>query len=517
MDEVYKRINDDTEMLDTCTDASEIEQFYAGQCVFLTGSTGFIGKSVVEKLLRTCANLKKLYILVRAKKGSSPTERLKKYLKDDFFNELRKTVPDFEKKIVLIEGDLSENGIGLSIIDRHSLIEEVNIVVHNAANVKFDIKVELALRINVLGTQSVLDLVSQCKNIKAFVYVSTAYSNCIYTDIEEKFYPSPADLKMVNDMIKADLETPNGINKAALKMLLGDIPNIYVFSKATAENFVKDYSKKVNFPCAVFRPSIVASTYKEPVAGWCGNLNGPAAGIIGYALGIIHTVFMTDSPIDLVPVDMCANALIAIPWYIVDNKKEEKTASVFNYGTSVTNPINVKACINWGYTHGSENPSIKMVWDCFIITTSNYWLWLFLEIFLHFIPAIIADVVLLTRGKKPMAVNGYFKIVRYFGIVRYFLNGIWRIHVTEMQKLWDRLKPHDKKKFHCDLREIDWMYFSSLYWNGLRVYILKEPMDTVPIARKRFARLRLYNKILFIFLSLLLIYTLNRFIRYICI
>lgn len=57
------------------TSKSEIVQFYRDKNVFITGASGFLGRLLVEKLLRLC-DVKKLYILLRQKKGVTPKERL---------------------------------------------------------------------------------------------------------------------------------------------------------------------------------------------------------------------------------------------------------------------------------------------------------------------------------------------------------------------------------------------------------------------------------------------------------
>jgi len=49
--------------------------------VFITGSTGFLGKILTEKLLRSCS-LKRIAILVRSKKGIDPSQRV-----SDVYNE----------------------------------------------------------------------------------------------------------------------------------------------------------------------------------------------------------------------------------------------------------------------------------------------------------------------------------------------------------------------------------------------------------------------------------------------
>lgn len=59
---------------------SEICQFYKNKSIFITGATGFLGKALVEKLLRSCRDLNTIYILIRHKKGKTPSQRLDEFL-----------------------------------------------------------------------------------------------------------------------------------------------------------------------------------------------------------------------------------------------------------------------------------------------------------------------------------------------------------------------------------------------------------------------------------------------------
>lgn len=59
---------------------SEIVKYYAGKSIFITGATGFLGKVLIEKLLRSCSDVKKIYLLVRHKKGNTPQQRLNELL-----------------------------------------------------------------------------------------------------------------------------------------------------------------------------------------------------------------------------------------------------------------------------------------------------------------------------------------------------------------------------------------------------------------------------------------------------
>lgn len=54
-----------------------VAEFYKGRSVFITGATGFMGKVLVEKLLRSCPEIGSLYLLMRPSKGKDAATRLK--------------------------------------------------------------------------------------------------------------------------------------------------------------------------------------------------------------------------------------------------------------------------------------------------------------------------------------------------------------------------------------------------------------------------------------------------------
>lgn len=61
---------------------NNISEFYKGTNIFITGGTGFVGKALIEKLLRTCVTIENIYILVRPKRGLGVEQRLKELLKN---------------------------------------------------------------------------------------------------------------------------------------------------------------------------------------------------------------------------------------------------------------------------------------------------------------------------------------------------------------------------------------------------------------------------------------------------
>lgn len=62
--------------------SSKIQQFYNDKNVFITGATGFVGKLLVEKLLRS-TDVAKIFVLIRTKKGKNINTRL-----DETFNDV---------------------------------------------------------------------------------------------------------------------------------------------------------------------------------------------------------------------------------------------------------------------------------------------------------------------------------------------------------------------------------------------------------------------------------------------
>jgi thioester reductase-like protein len=54
-----------------------VKEYYKGKNIFITGCTGFLGKVVLEKILRSIPEIGKIYVMVRPKGGVDPMERIK--------------------------------------------------------------------------------------------------------------------------------------------------------------------------------------------------------------------------------------------------------------------------------------------------------------------------------------------------------------------------------------------------------------------------------------------------------
>lgn len=60
---------------------TEIQSFYKGKNIFITGGTGFMGKVLIEKLLYSCSELNKIYVLIRPKRGRASEIRVDEMFK----------------------------------------------------------------------------------------------------------------------------------------------------------------------------------------------------------------------------------------------------------------------------------------------------------------------------------------------------------------------------------------------------------------------------------------------------
>lgn len=171
--------------------------------------------------------------MVRSKRGKSGAERLQELYSGPLFVVLQKIDPDYMQRVRAIDGNTRDLRVGLTDEIYNEIVELVNIILHAAADVRFDNTLKELSLVNLRGTRELLKLAEECKRLDMFAYISTAFSHCERKFIEEKFYEPPMEPE---EMIKiAEYFEEHQMNETLLDALTDNFihpwPNTYSFSK----------------------------------------------------------------------------------------------------------------------------------------------------------------------------------------------------------------------------------------------------------------------------------------------
>uniref|UniRef100_A0A7N8X788 Fatty acyl-CoA reductase n=1 Tax=Mastacembelus armatus TaxID=205130 RepID=A0A7N8X788_9TELE len=358
-----------------------IPEYYAGKNVLITGATGFMGKVLLEKLLRSCPGVKAVYVMVRSKAGQSPQARIVDMINCKLFERLQEEQPGFAEKIIALSSDLTQPKLDLSKEDQSILAENINIVFHCAATVRPVF--EHWQQISKMKTELVLA-------------VSTYF-----------LYPPSW---MEDDLVST--LTPK---------LIGARPNTYTYTKALAEYLVQQEAGDLNV--AIVRPSIVGASWKEPFPGWIDNFNGPSGIFIAAGKGILRTMRASNNAVaDLVPVDVVINATLAAAWY---SGSQHKNVLVYNCTTGGINPFHwgeVEYCINMTFKtnpleQAFRRPNVNLRSNPF---TNQYW-----TTVSHTLPALLYDGYLWLTGRKPRMMKTITRLHKAMMVLEYFTSHSW--------------------------------------------------------------------------------------------
>tara|TARA_B100000029_G_scaffold359119_1_gene351954 strand:- start:165 stop:842 length:678 start_codon:yes stop_codon:yes gene_type:complete len=150
--------------------------------IFITGVTGFLGRHLAVRMLAR-DDLDRLYCLVRADNEEHGRERLR--------GSLARVVPEqraeeLMARVVAVPGDLRKDGLGIAEGTMGTMLREVTVVLHAAADVRFNQDLEDARDRNVAGTARVADLARQMQQegaLRRFDWVGTAFVAGLRTDL----------------------------------------------------------------------------------------------------------------------------------------------------------------------------------------------------------------------------------------------------------------------------------------------------------------------------------------------
>ena len=456
-----------------------------GKTVFLTGGTGFVGKVILEKVLRSVPTIGRIYMLVRPRKGSTADERLEaEVFESPIFTRLKHEIGAerfsrrVKDKVRSMAGELTQSNVGLSASDMETLVNQCDIFIHCAAIVDFNERLDRAIELNVLGSLRMLNIAKQSTRLSAFIHVSTAYVNSNRRGwMDERLYPLGFDanemLARVSQMKATELEKITGTG------ILGDWPNTYTFTKAMTEHLLTQQRGSV--PLAIVRPSIVGGSAREPVPGWVDVISAAGAVYLSVGLGVLKFLPGSEHNMgDVVPVDYVTNVILAaIP--AISNRN---TALIFHAATSSERPMYWgNACqvvVKYFLQHPAQRrlapPTFKM-----IPSPQNYQL----QFFMHYsVPSALLNVTAPIGSKKyQMKAQQFDRLVFRARVIveafRHFVENEWQFNNMNVRQLHNALNEKERELFPMDLSDFDWDEYNYYFGHGLMRYVLKSDLNPI--------------------------------------
>ncbi|XP_074041928.1 putative fatty acyl-CoA reductase CG5065 isoform X2 [Leptinotarsa decemlineata] len=448
-----------------------IPQYFSGKSIFITGGSGFLGRVLIEKLLRSCPDLKNIYMVLRPKRNRSIEERIRDLTNVPLFDELRKQNEHFLNKIIPVNGDIKEVNLGISEEDRKSLIENVNIVYHSAASVRFDDHLKDAILTNVRSAREIITLALEMKSLDVFVHVSTLYANADHMVLEEKLYPRH-DWR---DTIALAENCDDTIIEVMTQKFIHPLPNTYTFTKSVAELLVADLCKN-KIPAVIIRPSIVVPSILEPVVGWIDNFNGPFGFNVAGAKGLLKTVYCDpDVKLDYVYVDNVVKSMIVASWKKA-TEKQIQDVLICNAASDAFLSVsfsfkNVDAII--------DNPPETYIWPISFMYTNCFYMFFLTNLIYQIIPAIFIDGLRWAFGQKRRILKIQRRIYLANLVVLRFLQNEWKSNNENYLRLDEEILDEDREKFST-YRTNQYDDLVRQFYMSIKVYLLKEK----PIATK---------------------------------
>ncbi|OGQ16754.1 MAG: hypothetical protein A3B70_04120 [Deltaproteobacteria bacterium RIFCSPHIGHO2_02_FULL_40_11] len=193
--------------------------------IFLTGFPGFIGHRLAQALLT-----------------KDPSFTMTFLVHPNMIDLAKSNSAQFQNRCTIVVGDITQPDLGLDTRTKEKVLLETTHVFHLAAIYDLTVPKELATRVNVFGTENILNFFSKATALKRLNHISTCYVS--------------GDLK---GEVTSDLLEENQ-----------HFHNFYESTKHASEVLVQ--AKKNEMPITIFRPAIVVGDSKT---GETAKFDGP--------------------------------------------------------------------------------------------------------------------------------------------------------------------------------------------------------------------------------------------------
>lgn len=488
-----------------------------GKRVLITGTTGFLGKVVLEKLIRAVPDIGAIYLLIRGNKRhpDARSRFLEEVATSSVFERLREADSEafdtfLEERVHCVTGEVTEAYFGLGQEGYRKLATELDAVINSAASVNFREELDKALSINTLCLRNVAGLVDLNPQL-AVLQVSTCYVNGMNSgQVTESvikpageavprspngFYEIEELIRLLQDKIEDVQARYSGkvLEKKLVDLGIREAnrygwSDTYTFTKWLGEQLLM---KALNGrTLTILRPSIIESALEEPAPGWIEGVKVADAIILAYAREKV-TLFpgRRSGIIDVIPVDLVANSIILS---LAEALAEPGRRRIYQCCSGAANPISLGEFIDHIMAESKNNyaaydhlfyrkpskPFVAVNRALFDLVVSGARL-----------PLSLTDRVLKWLGNtRDLKILKNLDTTQSLATIFGFYTGTGlHFRNDELMALADRMGEVDKGLFPVDSRLIDWeLYLRKIHLAGLNRYALKErKIYSLKAARQR--------------------------------
>jgi len=364
------------------TPALNVHAALSGKRVLITGSTGFLAKVVLEKLIRSVPDIARVVLVIRGGRGKTNGDARTRFERDiatsSVFDRLRAERPAFlaeffAERIECVTGEVTAPCFGLKLTEFNALARRVDLVINAAASVNFREALDEALAINALSVQHIAELARAAN--APLVQVSTCYVNGYNRGdmLEQNVTPARAAIPRHSDghydlygllqhlqhrvaAIKDETTDPEQLARRLTELGIAEANyhgwnDTYTFTKWMGEQLAMQAMRGRTL--TIVRPSIIESTLQEPAPGWIEGVKVADAIILAYARG--KTSFFpakANEIVDIVPADLVANSIVLAA---AEALTEGGATRIYQACTGSANPISVGRVIELFQTESQRN------------------------------------------------------------------------------------------------------------------------------------------------------------------